>query len=122
MCGMSERVEALAFKVWRDYITSMIHTADFQWHKNNSVILRQIEEKLTHFEDEVPKLKEATSILELAVWKMKINEKSHQDMTNQSQKIVKTDESSFQQLLRVTCGAAVVIGHVLPYLMTVADD
>jgi hypothetical protein len=122
MCGLSTRVEALAFKVWRDYITSMIHTADFQWHKNNSVILHQIEEKLTHFEDEVPKLKEATSILELAVWKMKINEKSHQDMTNQSQKIVKTDESSFQQLLRVTCGAAVVIGHVLPYLMTVADD
>jgi hypothetical protein len=26
-CGMSVRVEALAFKLWRDYVTNMIHTA-----------------------------------------------------------------------------------------------
>ena len=33
MCGMSERVEALAFKVWRDHITNMIHTAAFEWRR-----------------------------------------------------------------------------------------
>jgi hypothetical protein len=30
MCGMSTRVEALAFQVWRDYITNMIRTAPRQ--------------------------------------------------------------------------------------------
>ena len=30
-CGMSTRVEALAFKVWRDHITTMIQTACFAY-------------------------------------------------------------------------------------------
>jgi hypothetical protein len=37
MCGMSERVEALAFKVWRDHITNMIHTAIFEWKRDSSL-------------------------------------------------------------------------------------
>ena len=65
MCGMSERVEALAFKRWRDHITNMIQTAVFQWNRDNSIILRAIREKLAYFEDELPKLKEATSTLGL---------------------------------------------------------
>jgi hypothetical protein len=31
MCGMSDRVEALALKVWRNHVTNMIHTANFEW-------------------------------------------------------------------------------------------
>jgi hypothetical protein len=42
MCGMSERVEALAFKIWRDNIRHLIHTANFKWTGDNSVILRSI--------------------------------------------------------------------------------
>jgi hypothetical protein len=30
MCGLSTRVEALAFKVWRDHITNMIYFAEFK--------------------------------------------------------------------------------------------
>jgi hypothetical protein len=56
-------VEALAFKVWRDYITNMIQTANFQCN----VILRRIQAKVARFEDEYPRLKEITSILELAL-------------------------------------------------------
>ena len=39
MCGMSMRVEALAFNVWRDHITNMIHTVAFEWDIDNSDIL-----------------------------------------------------------------------------------
>jgi hypothetical protein len=117
MCGMSTRVEALAFKVWRDHMTNMIKTADFNRY-NKLAILREIRSKLDHFEDELSQLKEVTTILELALWKMKMNEKSHQDIATQSQKRSKTDESSTQQQCRVTCGADVVIGHVLPFLIT----
>jgi hypothetical protein len=110
-------VEALAFKVWRDHITNMIQTAAFQWRRDNSAFLHQIQVKLTHFNDELLRLKEATTILELVLWKMKINKKSHLDMSTQSQKKVKTDEYSIRQQCRVTCGADVIIGHVLPFLI-----
>jgi demethoxyubiquinone hydroxylase (CLK1/Coq7/Cat5 family) len=121
---MSSRVEALPFRVWRDHITSMIHTADFhtadfQSHNNNSVILRQIEDKLAYFEEDLLKLKEVTTILELVLWKMRMNEKSHQDMATQSQEKLKADNSSIRQQSRITCGADVIIGHVLPFLITI---
>jgi hypothetical protein len=118
MCGMSDRVEALPFKVWRDHITNMIRTAVFEWMRDNSGILRSIQSKLAHFEDELPKLKEATTMLELALWKVRMTLKSHQDMVIQSQKKMKIDASSIRQQCRVICGADVVIGHVLPFLIT----
>jgi hypothetical protein len=117
-CGMSTRVEALPFKVWRNHITNMIHTSNFEYIGDNFVILREIRSKLAQFEDELPILKEVTTILELAIWMMSINEKKTQDVATQSQKKIKTDISSTRQQCRVTCGADVVIGHVLPFLIT----
>jgi hypothetical protein len=122
MCGMSERVEALAFKVWRDCIFHMIHTANFQWGENdNSIILQRIRAKVSHFEDELPKLKEITTILELALWKLRMlrmNENITPVEVTHCKKKIKTDESSIRQQCRVTCGADVIIGHVLPFLIT----
>jgi hypothetical protein len=42
ICGMSLRVKALPFEVWRDCIFDMIHTADYKWMKDNFVILHRI--------------------------------------------------------------------------------
>jgi demethoxyubiquinone hydroxylase (CLK1/Coq7/Cat5 family) len=79
--------------------------------------LRSIRNKLAHFEDELTKLKEATTMLELELWKMKMNENGHQDRATESQKKMKADESNVRSQNRVTCGADVVIGHVLPFLI-----
>jgi hypothetical protein len=106
-CGMSAHVKTLAFKLWRDYVTNMINTADFNYGADNRSILRSIRNKLAHFEDELTKLKEATAMLELALWKMKMNE--HQDMA--------THDAIIRSQDRVTCGADVVIGYVLPFLI-----
>jgi hypothetical protein len=62
-------------------------------------------------------LKEITTILELALWKLKMNEKLPQEEVTRPWKKEKTDKSSSRQHSRVTCGADVVIGHVLPYLL-----
>jgi hypothetical protein len=121
MCGMSDRVQALAFQVWRDHITNMIQTADYKWDEDNSPILHGIRRRITHFQDEYPKLKETTTILELAFWKLKINDILPGE-ANQCQKKMKTDESSIRRQCRITCGADVVIRHVLPYLVTVAVE
>jgi hypothetical protein len=116
-CGMSTRVEALAFKFWRDCISNMIQTADFKRGRDNSVILREIRAKLTHFEGELPKLKEASTILELALWKARMNANDLQQGTHHSKKF-KTDESSFRRQCRVTCGGDVVIRHMLRFLIS----
>ena len=42
MCGMSERVETLAIKVWSDHITNMIQTATFKWNEDNQSIIHAI--------------------------------------------------------------------------------
>ena len=123
MCGMSDRVEALAFKVWRDRITNMIHNAEFKdYYEDNLDILNGIRDKLAHFEDELPKLIEATTILELALWKMRINENSSQKKSFRRRKKIKTEGTSIRQQCRVTCGADVVIGHVMPFLISTGDD
>jgi hypothetical protein len=71
--------------------------------------LREIRAKLAYFEDELTLLKEVTTMLELALWKMKMNENGHQDMA--------THDSNVRSQDRVTCGADVVIGHVVPFLI-----
>jgi hypothetical protein len=129
LCGLSTRVEALAFKVWRDCIFSMIQTADFKWAADdfkwakvdNYSILHGIRRRIAQFDDELPKLKEATTMLELAFWKLKINDILPGEATN-CQNNIKTDEWSIRQQCRVACGADIVIGHVLPFLTAVADE
>jgi hypothetical protein len=117
MCGLSMRVEALPFKIWRDHITNMIQTSNFEYNGDNSNILHRIQDKLVFFEDELPKLKEATTMLELALWKKRINDMNHQQKMAHSRKKIKIVESSTRQQDCVTCGADVVIGHVLPFLI-----
>jgi hypothetical protein len=35
-CSMSENVEALAFKVWRNYINNMFHSAEFNYYESGN--------------------------------------------------------------------------------------
>ena len=117
-CGMSARVEALAFKVWRDCITNMIETAYFRYNEDNHSTLHEIQRKIAQFDNELLRLKEATSILELALWKTRIIENTHKWGTTKFHKKMKTDESSIRMQCRVTCGADIVIGLVLPYCIS----
>ena len=92
-------MEALPFKVWQNIITAMIQTADYKWTGVIDV-LHRIRAKLAYFEGELPRLYEATTILELAIWKMQMNKKNCQDIATQSQKKIKTDKSSTRQQCR----------------------
>jgi hypothetical protein len=122
MCGMSSRVEALAFRVWRDSITNMIYTANFEYNGDNFHIIQGIRARVAHFEAEYYNLKEITTILELALWKLSMNENIPQEEVSHCQKKMKTNKSSMRRQCRITCGADVVIRHVLPYLITAAGE
>lgn len=82
----------------------------------------EFEDKLAHFEDELPKLMEATTILKLAFWKMRINEYSSQQKKAGCRKKIMTEGTRIQQEYRVTCGANVIIGHVLILHCTIFRD
>jgi len=107
---MSMHVEALAFKLWRDYITIMIQTSYFKYGGDNRRFLHRIQDKTVSFKDELSRLKEVTTILELALWKMKIIDHSLKENVTRLQKKINTDESSIRQQCREACGADVVIG------------
>jgi hypothetical protein len=120
MFSLAERVEALAFTVWRDYISNMIQTGEFKYNYwVNFHTIQRIREKVAHFEDEYIKQKELMTLLELALWKMRMNENISQEEATRCWKIVKTDESSMRRQFRITCGADVVIRHVFTYLIPV---
>jgi hypothetical protein len=123
MCGMSSRVDTLAFKVWRESTLNMILAADFKWGDHNFHIIQGIRARVAHFEDEYLRLKDITSILELALWKLSMNENIPLEEVSHCQKKIKTDESNIRRQCRFTCGADVVIRHILPYLIiTVAEE
>jgi len=116
MCGMSSRVEALAFRVWRDYTTNMILSAGFKWVKSNQNIIQRIRAEIAYFEDEYTKLKDITTIIELALWKIRINEYIREEKKEQACGL------SIRRQNRITCGTDVIIRHVLPYLISSGDD
>ena len=120
--GMSDRVEALAFKVWRESILNMICAADFKWGVHNFHIIQGIRARVAHFEAEYYNLKEITMILELALWKSRMSENIPQEEVSHCQKKMMTNESSIRRQCRITCGADVVIRHVLPYLISTEDE
>jgi hypothetical protein len=121
-CCLSSRVEAIGLRVLRDRVREMIYATRFNEYDSNNRITAEIQDNLHHIENELRELKEITTILELALWKMRMNEESHNEKSTPRQKKGKTDESSVRQQCRVTCGANVVIGRVLPYLLMSTVD
>ena len=71
-------------------------------------------------EAEYKTLKRATTMLELALWRKKINEERHSTTQNlgtkKRNKKMKQDKSSLREQCRINCGADIVIERVLPYL------
>ena len=74
-----------------------------------------IKSKLNQYENDYNKLKEATSLIELALWKMELNDQSKKGRQNKKMKI---DREQY----RISCGADIVIEHVLPYLLPSSAD
>eukprot|EP00985_Skeletonema_marinoi_P007418 scaffold3259_cov71-Skeletonema_marinoi.AAC.2 len=60
-------------------------------------------------------IKEALTLLELALWKAKLDEKEENSAEGRTNK-VKLDAESVRTEKRVTCGADIVIRNVLPFL------
>ena len=73
-------------------------------------LLLKVEAKLAHHE-----LKEATTVIELALWKNKMIDQCQGE--RRCSKRRKVGESNLRKQCRVSCGADIVIQHMLPYLL-----
>jgi hypothetical protein len=83
-----------------------------EWH--NETIT-----KLEYYESAYRKLKEMTSLLELALWTIKLNDsKGHDNSMGSGNKKIKIDQSNFRVQCRISCGADQVVENVLPYLLS----
>ena len=63
-------------------------------------------------------VKEGTTLLELALWKAKLDEKEDNSGEGKTKK-AKADTESARNDRRITCGADTVIKNVLPFLQLV---
>ena len=82
---------------------------------DKGVFLSTIQSKLVEYETEYRKLKEATTILELALWKNKMNE--YIQVGERRNKKIRIEQSDFREQCRISCGIEMVIQHVLPYVL-----
>jgi hypothetical protein len=117
-CSISTRINAIGVKHFRDAMADdwMGNEDDFfdrdEWH--NETIT-----KLEYYESEYRKLKEMTSLLELALWTIKLNDsKGHDNSMGSGNKKIKIDQSNFRVQCRISCGADQVVENVLPYLLS----
>ena len=111
----STRRNAIGLKLWRDDIAEMMAKL-VRRKQSKGDWLSNVKSKLSHYEAEYQQQKEATTILELAFWKVKLDElgKGENTMSNKKRKI---DGSDFRSQCRISCGADIVIQHVLSYLV-----
>ena len=84
--------------------------------------LAKFQAKLVHFETEYHNLKEATSIVELALWKHKMNDYSQGKRNRRTKKKTKIEDADVRKQCRISCGADIVILHMLPYFVPTASE
>jgi len=120
--SISERANRLWNRKFKHYIHEMLNkvykTAFPPSIQGRRDYIAEVQEHLTHCENEYRTLKEATTLLELALWKKKIDD--HCQEANEERR-VKIEELAIRQQCRVGSGADAVIEHVLQYLVTMKE-
>ena len=126
--GLTKRINAISVRQWREYMLDLLEKAPFRYNKqNNYFILDGIRTKLVHFEGRSQELNAACYLLEVALWKKKLFEAGEEDrelLTDACEQMKIDGSFNFREHCRISCGAGIIIGHVLPYLMhsTVDDE
>ena len=87
--------------------------------KTNAIRLwiRSVINRMDHYKAEHNRLlKEFMTLIELAVWKAKLDEKEEDSTQRVQRKRAKIDEDSMRKEKRITSGADTIIKNVLPFL------
>ena len=112
--GFTDRVNAIGLKQYRD---EMMGEMGMSFYFTKVVWLDSVRSKLVKYEEEYHTLKEATTILELALWKNETNKSGGKKKRKRTEK----SDDDFREQCRIGCKADIVIEHVLPFLMPSAS-
>jgi len=118
-CSFMERINAIGLKYYRNKAINTVMGPGFIMPHETDYWLDGIKSKLAEYEARYHELKESTIMVELSLWKMKLNNQSKGQNKNSGRqnKKMKIDESDLRGQCRVNCGADVIIRNVLPYLL-----
>ncbi len=130
VAGIHKTISSLLLDSWRndmnDNIDRINRDLPNTHHSNKTVAIHQwmerVLERFEHFKSEhYALLKEFTTLLELALWKAKLDEEfgealRKKDNESKTTKKPKIDMKAARQEQRITSGASVVIKNVLPFL------
>ena len=126
--GAHKTISSLHLESWRDHMREVIESINQElpntlsgWEKTAAIQqwIRSVLDRMEHYKAEHQLLlKEAMTLLELALWKAKLldvegRKCEAEDKISQNPKI---DDDSARKEHRVTCGANIVIKNVLPFL------
>ena len=119
-CSIATRINAIGVKHFRDAMVDDWTDIIVEFNQDNRQMwYTETLTKLEYYESEYQKLKETTSILELALWKIKIDDSimDHGSAMGDGFNKLMKDRSDFRLQCRISCGADNVIGNVWPYLL-----
>jgi hypothetical protein len=111
-CSIAKRVKAIGVKHFRDAMSDD-WMGDNRNNFNREEWRAETVTKLEYYESEYRRLKESTSLIELALWKLRMDDDSKAG--GRGNKKIKIDLSEFRLQCRVSCGADHVVKNVWPY-------
>jgi hypothetical protein len=116
-CSIATRVSAIGVKHLRDDMAdNWMGEEDDDF--NRDMWRSETLTKLEYYESEYQKLKESTSLLELALWKMTIDASTvdNGEVMGDNKKL-KIDVTEFRIQCHISCGVDHVVNNVWPYLL-----
>ena len=122
---IKKTISSLLLEAWRDEMNEEIGRINRELptirgtDKANAVQLwiGSVNNRLDHYKAEHDRLlKEHMTLLELAVWKAKLDEKEDNSTKKVEAKRTKIDEEGARREKRITSGADIIIKNILPFL------
>ena len=122
-CSIAERLKSVGVMNWRINIKNMVEGISSLRSDDATAYFDNIHSKLVTYEHEYHQLKAATSLLELALWKCKIDESMPTIQCNNAGQKRKTNDHIIDMKIqcRINCGAGIIIPNVLPFLIADRD-
>ena len=119
--SLIKRIDKIGLEKWRNIISCGIESIpDYYESYKRKTSLDAIHSKLSMFETEYQNLKEATTIVELAFWKKRMSDFGQKREGRNDRKKMKLED--IREQCRISCGADIVIEHLLPYLLPATDE
>jgi hypothetical protein len=117
-CSIATRVKAIGVEHFRNAMADEWMGYD-EYKFNRQAWHDETLTKLEYYESEYRRLKKMTSLLELAMWKARMDDSSliNDKTMGGGNKRMKMDPSDFRLHCRISCGADHVVENVWPYLL-----